>query len=125
MFSRLWTITLEGISATLVEVEAQIENGLFTFSMVGLAGTSVRESKERVPAAIKNSGYQFPQKKVTVNLAPADLRKEGSSFDLPIALCLLAASGQIRSDRLDDYVLLGELSLEGQLRGVRGYFRQH
>jgi len=120
MFSKLWTIALEGIGATLVEVESQIENGLFSFSIVGLAGISIKEAKDRVSAALRNSGFIFPRKRLTINLAPADLRKEGSAFDLPIALGLLAATGQIRSDHLSKYVCLGELSLEGRLRSVRG-----
>ncbi len=120
MFSKLWTVALQGIEATLVEVESQIEGGLFKFSIVGLAGTSIKEAEDRVSAALKNSGLMFPRKRVTVNLAPADLRKEGSAFDLPIAVGLLAATGQLRSDHLDEYVMLGELSLDGRLRPVRG-----
>lgn len=120
MFSRLWTVALSGICATLVEVESQLEGGLSHFTIVGLAGTSVREAKDRVSAAMKNSGLAFPRKKITVNLAPADLRKEGGAFDLPLAVGLLAASGQIKNDFLDDYVFLGELSLDGRLRAVKG-----
>ncbi|MDP8206097.1 MAG: YifB family Mg chelatase-like AAA ATPase [Candidatus Electryonea clarkiae] len=120
MFSKLYSIALEGIDATLVEVEVQVEGGLFYYAIVGLAGTSIKEAKDRVSAAMRNSGFTFPRKRMTVNLAPADLRKEGSAFDLPIALGLLAASGQIRSDNLEDYVCIGELSLDGRLRSVRG-----
>ncbi len=120
MFSKLYTVALQGIDATLVEVESQIEGGLYYFSIVGLAGTSIKEAKDRVSAAIKNSGYIFKRTRVTVNLAPADLRKEGSALDLPIAVGLIAATGQVRTDNLKNYVCIGELSLDGRLRPVRG-----
>ncbi len=120
MFSKLWTIALQGIDALLVEVESQIEGGLFQFTIVGLAGTSIKEAKDRVGAAMKNTGLLFPRKRVTVNLAPADLRKEGSAYDLPIAVGLLAASGQVSAENLPKFVLLGELALDGRLRPVRG-----
>jgi magnesium chelatase family protein len=120
MFSKLWTVALEGIDATRIEVETQIETGLEHFTIVGLAGVSVREAIDRVYAAIRNSGLFFPRQRVTVNLAPADLRKEGSAFDLPIAVGLLAATGQIPVEGLDKYVFLGELSLDGRVRPVHG-----
>jgi len=120
MFSKLYSIALEGIDATTVEVESHIEGGLFYFAIVGLAGQSVKEAKDRVSAAMKNSGLFFPRKNLTVNLAPADIRKEGSAFDLPIAVGLLAATGQIQNDHLTDYVFMGELALEGRLRPVKG-----
>lgn len=120
MFSKLWTMALEGIDASLVEVETQLEGGFEGITIVGLAGASVRESKDRVSAAIRNSGFIYPRKKITINLAPADKRKEGSAFDLPIALGQLAATGQIRNDDLDRFVCLGELALDGRLRHVRG-----
>ena len=90
------------------------------FATVGLPEGAVRESKERVQAAIKNSGFRFPIKRITVNLAPADRRKEGTAFDLPMACGILAAMGQINIDRINDFVLLGELSLDGSLRPVHG-----
>ncbi|MCB2199204.1 YifB family Mg chelatase-like AAA ATPase [bacterium] len=120
MFSKLWTVALQGIDATLVEVETQLEGGLLHFIIVGLAGTSVREAKDRVMAAMKNSGLLFPRRNITINLAPADLRKEGSAFDLPIAVGLLASSGQIINENLDDYVFVGELALDGRLRPIKG-----
>ncbi len=120
MFSKLWTVALEGIDATRIEVETQIETGLEHFTIVGLAGASIREAIDRVSAAMKNTGLFFPRKRVTVNLAPADLRKEGSAFDLPIAVGLLAATGQIPAEELQRYVFLGELSLDGRLRPVHG-----
>ncbi|GBE29561.1 competence protein ComM [bacterium BMS3Bbin04] len=120
MFSRVWSIALQGIDATLVEVETQMEGGLLHFTIVGLAGASVREAKDRVTAAMKNAGLIFPRRSVTINLAPADLRKEGSAYDLALAVGLLASSGQINCDNLDDYVFIGELSLDGRIRPVRG-----
>lgn len=120
MFSKLWTVALEGIEATRIEVETQIEAGLQHVTVVGLAGASVREAIDRISAAMKNSGLLFPRKRVTVNLAPADLRKEGSAYDLPIAVGLLAATGQVPSENLHRFVMLGELALDGRLRPVRG-----
>ncbi len=109
-----------GIEAYAVHVEVDTDRQLPSFTVVGLPDNAVRESKERVMAAIRNSGFQWPRKRVTVNLAPADRRKEGSAFDLPIAAGILAASGQLKPARLSDFVLLGELSLSGSLRPVHG-----
>lgn len=109
-----------GIDGYLVEVEVDLAKGLPAFNIVGLPDVAVREAKERVRSAIKNSGYPFPIKRITVNLAPADIKKEGAAFDLPIAISILAASGLIDNRRLDDYALIGELSLDGQIRGVKG-----
>ena len=120
MFARANSATVMGVDGRIIEVEVDLEYKLPSFTTVGLAEGAVKESKERVTSAIKNSGYSFPQKKVTVNLAPADLRKEGSAFDLPIAAGILAADGRIPSEALKKYVLVGELSLDGALRHVRG-----
>lgn len=109
-----------GIDAYPVYVEVDTDRTLPTFTVVGLPDSTVRESKERVLAAIKNAGYQWPRRRVTVNLAPADRRKEGSAFDLPIALGVLVASKQIKPVRLGDFALLGELSLNGSVRPVHG-----
>jgi magnesium chelatase family protein len=109
-----------GISAYPVEIEVDIANGLPQMNIVGLPDPSVKESKDRVRSAIKNSGYAFPAEKITVNLAPADIRKEGPSFDLPVALGLLAASGIVSPEKLAPYLFLGELALDGSLRPVRG-----
>lgn len=109
-----------GIDAYPVHVEVDTDRALPTFTVVGLPDGAVRESKERVMAALRNAGYQWPRRRVTVNLAPADIKKEGSAFDLPIAVGILVASGQIDPPRLEDFVLLGELSLNGSLRPVRG-----
>ena len=120
MFAKVLSAAVLGIDAYLVEVEAHIEGNLPAFATVGLPEGAVRESKERVNAAIKNSGYRLPPKRITVNLAPADVRKEGSAFDLPMAIGIIAALGQMPHDQLDAYVLLGELSLDGSLRPIRG-----
>ncbi len=120
MLAKVVSSSTLGVDAYKVEVEADIQQQLPIFITVGLPDGAVRESKERVTAAIKNSDFVFPSKKVTINLAPADIRKEGSAFDLPIAVGILAATGQIMRDRFDQYVLLGELSLDGALRPVPG-----
>ena len=120
MISRVISAALLGIDAYLVDVETSLERGLLNFSLVGLPDSAVKESRERVMAAIKNSGYEFPPKRVTINLAPADIRKEGSGYDLPIAIGLLAASGEISSSKLEDHVIVGELALDGTLRPVHG-----
>jgi magnesium chelatase family protein len=109
-----------GIEACTVHVEVDVSFGLPGFAMVGLPDASVRESRDRVRSAIRNSGFDFPEHRVTVNLAPADLRKAGSSLDLPIALAVLAASGEISRRDVDDVLLLGELSLDGGIHSARG-----
>ena len=106
----------DGISAPLVTVEVHLANGLPGLSIVGLPETTVKESKDRVRAALLNARFEFPMRRITVNLAPADLPKEGGRFDLPIALGILAASGQIPADRLHQYEFIGELALTGELR---------
>jgi magnesium chelatase family protein len=111
---------LQGIDGLLVEVEVDIAPGLPQLAMVGLPEGAVRESKDRVRSAMKNSGYEFPARRITVNLAPADVKKEGSAFDLPIALGTLAATGHLPAKRLRDYAILGELSLDGRVKSVRG-----
>jgi magnesium chelatase family protein len=116
----LYTRGRDGIKAPLVTVEVHISNGLPNLSIVGLPETAVKESKDRVRGAILNSHFEFPMQRITINLAPADLPKEGGRFDLPIALGILAASGQIPKDNLKDYECIGELSLSGELRPVNG-----
>ena len=111
---------LDGLHAPPVLVEVHLASGLPSFTLVGLPDTEVKEARDRVRAAIVNSGFEFPQKRITVNLAPADLPKESGRFDLPIALGILAAAGQIPSSSLKDYEFAGELSLSGELRPVRG-----
>ena len=111
---------LDGLNAPPVTVEAHLASGLPSFTLVGLPDTEVKEARDRVRAAMVNSGFEFPSKRITVNLAPADLPKESGRFDLPIALGILAASGQIPGKRLADYEFAGELSLSGELRPIRG-----
>jgi magnesium chelatase family protein len=111
---------LAGIDAPEVVVEAHLANGLPAFTLVGLPETEVKEARDRVRAAIQNARYEFPARRITVNLAPADLPKESGRFDLPIALAILAASGQIPADRLKQAEFAGELALTGELRPVRG-----
>src|SRR5919106_1302941 len=114
------TAAVFGVEALPVHVEVDVTFGLPSFTMVGLPDTTVRESHHRVRAAIRNSGFEFPPHRITVNLAPADVRKAGSSFDLPIALGLLATSGRLARRAIDDTVVLGELSLDGAINGIRG-----
>lgn len=111
---------LVGLAAPEVSVEVHLANGLPAFALVGLPDVEVREARDRVRAALQTSQFEFPQRRITVNLAPADLPKEGGLFDLAIALGILAASGQIPADALAQYEFSGELSLSGELRPVRG-----
>jgi len=120
MLARVLSSAVLGIEAYIVEVETDLFPQLPSFAMVGLPDNAVKESKERVQSAIKNSGYYFPAKKITINLAPADVKKEGSAFDLPIAIGIIAATGQIQKENFNEYIILGELSLEGTLRPVHG-----
>lgn len=120
MIVKVITGTIIGIDSHPVEVEIDTALGLPHFSTVGLPDTSVRESRDRVKSAIRNSGYTFPRHKVTVNLAPADIRKEGTAFDLPIAVGILAAEGIIGRERLPEYLFIGELSLDGSIKPVCG-----
>lgn len=120
MYAKMYGACLHGIDGTIVDVEIDISNGLPNFQIVGLPDSSVRESTERVRSALKNSGAKFPQERITINLAPAELRKEGASFDLAIAVGLLGASGQLALPDMDRCLTIGELSLDGRLRPVRG-----
>src|SRR5262245_13084491 len=120
MLARVTSAAVLGIDAYLVDVETDITFGLPTFLTVGLPQGAVKEGRERVNAAIQNAGLSFPLKRITVNLAPADVRKDGSAFDLPIAVGILAASDQIAVDKLDGWAVLGELGLDGEIRPVRG-----
>lgn len=120
MLAKATTYTIDGIRAKRVTVEADIRSGLPAFSIVGLPDTAVREARERVRAALLNDGFEFPQRRVTINLAPADLRKAGPGFDLAIALALLCASGQLAPESFERSALVGELSLDGAVQPVRG-----
>jgi len=119
MLSRVYSCALIGLEGAIVEVEADISPGLPSFTIVGLPDTAVQEARERVRAAIRNSGFSFPSRRITVNLAPADLKKIGPSYDLPIAAAILVSSGQCQGD-ISDMLLLGELSLDGSLRHTNG-----
>jgi len=120
MLAKIYSGTVLGVDGLSVTVEVDLALGLPAFTTVGLPDSSVRESRDRVKAAIKNSGYDFPPRKITVNLSPADVKKSGAGFDLPIALGILAASELFAPDKLKDYCIFGELSLDGIVRGVPG-----
>lgn len=120
MLARIWSASLIGINAIKVGVEIDIAGGLPGIVVVGLPGAEVQESRERVKAALKNAGYTVPMRKIVINLTPADLRKEGPSFDLPISIGILAASEQVNPQLLENYLFLGEVSLDGSLRSVAG-----
>jgi magnesium chelatase family protein len=120
MLATILSSAVLGIDAYIVKVEAHLERGLPYFTTVGLPDGAVRESKERVHAAIKNSGYDLPVNRTIINLAPAGIKKEGAAFDLPIAVGILAAKGIISRDRLGRYIILGELGLNGDVRPIRG-----
>ncbi len=120
MFSRVESCSLLGVNGFDVVVETDVANGLPNFSIVGLAAPSIKEARERVRAALKNSGFDFPAKRITVNLAPADLKKDGTSFDLAIAVGILAATGQVAKEALEQKIFVGELSLDGKVRPVPG-----
>ena len=119
MISTIKSLGINGIGGYPVTAEVYISNGLPGFDIVGLPDTAVKEARERVRAAVKNSGFRFPQSRVTVNLAPADTKKIGTVYDLPILIGILAASGAIRRPEQGD-AFFGELSLSGELRGVQG-----
>src|SRR5688500_5861512 len=116
----LYSRALAGMDAPPVTVEVHLANGLPSFAIVGLPEAEVKEAKDRVRAALQNARFDFPMRRITVNLAPADLPKESGRFDLPIALGILAASGQIPAEALARYEFAGELALTGELRPVRG-----
>ena len=120
MLARVWSASIVGIDAVKVGVEIDVSGGLPGIVVVGLPDVAVQESKERVKAALKNAGYAFPMRRIVINLAPADLRKEGPSFDLPISMGILAASEQVSTELLGDFMFLGEVSLDGSLHAVTG-----
>ncbi|SDX97331.1 magnesium chelatase domain-containing protein [Thermoactinomyces sp. DSM 45892] len=120
MYAKIYSASVLGIHGFIVEVEIDISNGLPAFDIVGLPDSAVRESRERVRAAVKNSGVNFPLQRITTNLAPADIKKEGASFDLAIAMGILLASDQMVGISVDKTIFLGELSLDGCLRPLHG-----
>ena len=120
MLARVYSSAIIGVDAYTVEVEVDIGKGLPVFDIVGLPDASVKEAKKRVRSAIKNSQFEFPAQRITVNLAPADIKKEGSSFDLPIAIGILVATEQFKAENLGDFIILGELALDGRIRKING-----
>jgi len=119
MLIKVYGSAVQGIRATTITIEVNITHGI-RFFIVGLADNAVKESQRRTESALTTNGYEWPRRRVVVNMAPADIRKEGSSYDLPLALGLLAASGQVTSHRLSEYIVMGELSLDGAVQNVRG-----
>lgn len=119
MLVKTFGCAIQGISATVITIEVNVDQGI-QFSMVGLPDNAVKESHQRIEASLKNIGYKFPRQKIIINMAPADIRKEGSAYDLPIAIGLLAASEQLVNEQLDKYILMGELSLDGSLQPIKG-----
>ncbi|MBN3909705.1 MAG: YifB family Mg chelatase-like AAA ATPase [Nostoc sp. NMS1] len=120
MLARVWSASIVGIDAVKVGVEVDVSGGLPGIVVLGLPDSAIQESRERVKATLKNAGFAFPMRKIVINLTPADLRKEGPCFDLPISVGILAASEQVSADLLGDYLFLGEVSLDGSLRPVAG-----
>lgn len=120
MIAKVLSLGTVGIEAYPVVIEVDVTGGLTKFTLVGMADTAIRESKERVKSAIKNSGFSWPDGRITVSLAPSDVKKEGAAFDLAIAVGILAATRQIQPSSLKDFYLVGELSLDGSLRQTRG-----
>lgn len=120
MLAKVYSMAVLGIDAFLIGIEADLSEMLPGLTIVGLPDGAVRESRERVMSAIKNCGFEFPNRKVTINMAPADMKKEGSGYDLPIAIGLLMASGQVNNMPLNEYIVLGELSLDGTIKPVKG-----
>jgi len=120
MLSKIYSLAVLGLDGYIVQVETDFGTGVFSISIVGLPDTAVKESRDRVTSAIKNSGFKHPRCRVTVNLAPADIKKEGPAYDLPIALGILASQGIVRESSLKDYAMIGELSLDGSIKPVNG-----
>ncbi len=120
MIAKIYSSCVIGIDAREVVVETDIGAGLPGFTIVGLPDVAIKESRDRIKPAIKNSNFSFPTKKITINLAPADIKKEGASFDLPIALSILSSEGVLDFSGLEDFIFLGELSLDGHLKSIRG-----
>lgn len=120
MLSKVNSMALLGLDGYLIDVQVDVSNGMPCWEIVGLPDTSVKEAKERVKTAIKNSGYEMLSKRIVINLAPADTKKEGSIFDLPIAIGILIDLGEIKNDKLDEIAFIGELSLDGKINRING-----
>ena len=119
MIVKTYSAAVNGLDVTTVTIEVSLARGVM-FHLSGLADAAVKESHDRIVAALQNNGYKFPTADITVNMAPADLRKEGSGYDLPLAVGILAAMNKVNSDKLSQYMLVGELGLDGRLQPVRG-----
>jgi magnesium chelatase family protein len=119
MLVKTFGSAVHGVDATTITIEVNIDKGI-NFSLVGLPDSAVKESQQRIDAALTNTGYKIPGKKITINMAPADIRKEGSAYDLPLAMGILAASDQINSEEVGNYIIMGELALDGELRPIKG-----
>lgn len=120
MLSKVNSMALLGLDGYLIDVQVDVSNGMPCWEIVGLPDMSVKEAKERVKTAIKNSGYEMLSKRIVINLAPADTKKEGSIFDLPIAIGILIDLGEIKNDKLDEIAFIGELSLDGKINRING-----
>ena len=119
MLTKVFGSAVFGVEATTVTVEVNVDKGI-GYHLVGLPDNAIKESNYRIAAALKNNGYKIPGKKITINMAPADLRKEGSAYDLTLALGILSASAQIKSLEIDNYLIMGELSLDGSVQPIKG-----
>ncbi len=119
MLIKVYGSAVFGVEATTITVEVNMDKGI-GYHLVGLPDNAIKESSYRIAAALKNNGYSLPGKKITINMAPADLRKEGSAYDLPLAIGILVASDQIKAGEVDQYIIMGELSLDGSLQSITG-----
>lgn len=120
MLIKIYGSAIHGVAAQTITIEVNVDTGGVGYHLVGLPDNAIKESSYRISAALKNGGYKIPGKKITINMAPADLRKEGAAYDLSIALGILAASDQIHAENIQDYIIMGELSLDGTLQPIRG-----
>lgn len=120
MLVKTYGAAVQGINATLITIEVNVETRGLKFFLVGLPDNAVKESHERIASALSVNGYKMPHKQITINMAPADIRKEGAAYDLPLAIGILAGSGQVDCPNLDKYIIMGELSLDGSLHPIKG-----
>ena len=120
MLIKIYGSAIFGVSAQTITIEVNIDTGGVGYHLVGLPDNAIKESSYRISAALKNVGYKIPGKKITINMAPADLRKDGAAYDLSIAMGILVASDQITADNINDYIIMGELSLDGSLQPIKG-----
>ena len=119
MLTKVYAAALQGIDATIITIEVNSSRGI-KFFLVGLPDSAVKESHERIMSALQVNGYKFPTRQIVINMAPADIRKEGSSYDLPLAIGILASVGEIKEEKLSKYLIIGELSLDGSLQPIKG-----